>query len=428
MFDEQRVPDGLPFLLDDDFTVGNCARINIYLSEAARQHAIEILTLRNDVVRRLRRLLHFVRAERGSNVCLTETTVDDLTAFKELRRQTISEASWSNEASILRGFFVFAEHAKWVQRDPFPTWGIQQKNTLVTHYADDRTPRSLTEEQLRAFLEIGLRADDDPEPPGNAERDYLFGLLLSATGLRRQEGAFLLNCEVPGAAVVGLDQIATITRIGKGNRPRAVLLAGELLRQVDLYRRVEREQAMRASQRRLSRLLAEETLVMVDEVRPGRDPLIVIHGTPRPASLIKNQLRSRLVARRDDGYLDPMTLFVSRFGGPPMMRRWNQVFSDANRRLAQYAPDKRPRLLAETTPHTMRHTFAVRMLAGLMALGRQQADDPYHLLKSPVLAVQQLLGHASPETTYRYLQVADGYDSHVPAVLVALTASLVVGE
>lgn len=75
VFDEQRVPDGLPFLLDDDLTVGNCTRINIYLSEAARQHALEILTLRNDVVGPLRRLLHFVRAQRGSNVCLTEAAM-----------------------------------------------------------------------------------------------------------------------------------------------------------------------------------------------------------------------------------------------------------------------------------------------------------------------------------------------------------------
>lgn len=426
VLDDQRVPDGLPFLLDDDFTVGNCARINTYLSEATRQRAITIRTLRNDVVGPLRRLLQFVRDHRGADVCLTATTVDDLVAYKDHRRQTITEATWANEASILRGFFVFAEKARWIAADPFPVWGIRERNTLVSHYTDDRAPRAITEPELRAFLDIGLRSDEDPEPPANAERDYLYGLVLSATGLRREEGAFLLNCEVPTANAVGLDQVATITRYGKGNRPRAVLLAGELLRQVDLYRRVERERSVAAAQRRLRRQLDNGALVLIDEIQPDRDPTVVVDGTPRPASLLDNDVRRRLITRRDDGYLDPLSLFVSRQGEAPNMRRWNQVFSEANQRLALYAPDRRPRLLADTTPHVLRHSFAVRMLAGLMALGRQQADDPYHHLKAPLLAVQQLLGHASPETTYRYLQVAEGYDSHVPSVLVAMTASLVI--
>lgn len=65
------------------------------------------------------------------------------------------------------------------------------------------------------------------------------------------------------------------------------------------------------------------------------------------------------------------------------------------------------------------------MLASLMALGEQRASDPYHLLTDPLIAVQQLLGHTSPETTYGYVRVASGYQSHVPTALAAMVASLV---
>jgi integrase len=65
----------------------------------------------------------------------------------------------------------------------------------------------------------------------------------------------------------------------------------------------------------------------------------------------------------------------------------------------------------KVTPHVMRHSFAVRMLSALMREGRDRAGNPYHLLANPVLTVMQLLGHASVETTQKYLFQSSGIAS-----------------
>lgn len=420
-FVETGVPTGTPFLLDDDWTVGACTTINAYLIAAGRQRAYASRTLRNDIVGPLRRLLEFVRLRHDFPVELTETTTADLVAYRDHRAATVKPVTWANEVSILSGFFFYAVTAGWMTSDPFPRWGAHRRNTLVGHVHDRRTPRCLTETQLQAFLELGLRADEDPDPPAHAERDYLFGLCLAATGLRREEAAFLLDCELPPAQPSVA--VSEITRYGKGHKPRRVLFPAELLRQVDLYRRVERQAAVASSQRVLRRRLADGELILADIGAAGTDPEVSWNGQRTRASLVGNDDRARLVRRRDDGTLEPLGLFVGRFGTPPAKETWNKVFAAADRRVVRDAPDAGWRMERGTTPHALRHTYAVRMLAALMTLGRERASDPYHLLAHPIIAVQQLLGHASAETTYGYLQVAEGYDSHVPTAVAAMVAS-----
>ena len=67
-------------------------------------------------------------------------------------------------------------------------WGRNQRDTLRSRVAHHRNVKFLTEPQLRAFLNHGLR--------GNAalltassypDRDYAYGLTLVSSGMRRAE-------------------------------------------------------------------------------------------------------------------------------------------------------------------------------------------------------------------------------------------------
>jgi integrase len=133
--------------------------------------------------------------------------------------------------------------------------------------------------------------------------------------------------------------------------------------------------------------------------------------------LLGNADRARAVRVTPDGTIEPLALFTGRGGLPPDVKHWNTVFADARHRVAGAGHPDRPPPHLVVSPHVMRHTFAVRMLSGLMRLGRERAANPYLLLANPVLTIQQLLGHASPDATQRYLFAAERYTEELPAAL-----------
>lgn len=85
------------------------------------------------------------------------------------------------------------------------------------------------------------------------------------------------------------------------------------------------------------------------------------------------------------------------------------------------------------SPHQLRHTFAVHMLAMLIQRRLQEAAAPAgpmdsyrELLGDPLQQVQRLLGHASLATTYVYLDHvasrADTIDAAVEELLALVPA------
>ncbi len=167
---------------------------------------------------------------------------------------------------------------------------------------------------------------------------------------------------------------------------------------------------------------------MVDDLIERRGKLYVAIGSQRiPLVRFTNKDRAKAVRLLDDGTIDPLALFVSRSGLPPGLERWNQLFADARERVRHSGHRDQPPRHVHVTPHTMRHSYAVRMLAALMKEGRQRAGDAYLLLANPVLTVKELLGHASVQTTMHYLHAAGTWTEDVPAAL-AGTAADVVGH
>jgi len=427
--DRHDVPDGLPFIIDDDGSLNGCDRLNTYLLTAWRQRAYDLDSLRSFHAYHLTRLLRFVRARRrGELVDLTAATTEDLTAYRDARQAEVQDTTLATEFGCFSSFFYFVTQVGWMEKDPIPRWGRNNRNTLISHKRRERRARFLKAAQTRHFLEVGLRGDgcDPASAPGYPERDYVYGLLLATTGLRREECAFLLDAEVPVPETMGSESIHVFDRLGKKQVVRSIYITAQVARATDLYRRTERHRVVQAAQRGLRAKIRDGSLLVVDDLIERRGNWYVATGSQRiPLVRFTNKDRAKAVRVRDDGTIDPLALFVSRSGLPPGLERWNQLFADARDRVRHSGHPEQPPRHVHVTPHTMRHSYAVRMLAALMKEGRSRAGDPYLLLANPVLTVKELLGHASVQTTMHYLHAAETWTEDVPSVLATTTAELV---
>lgn len=116
--DRHDIPDGLPFIIDEDGSLTGCDRLNTYLHTAWRQRAYDLDSLRGFHAYHLARLLRFVRARRfGELVDLTATTTDDLTAYRDARRQEVQDTTLATELGCFASFFYFAAQVGWIDRD-----------------------------------------------------------------------------------------------------------------------------------------------------------------------------------------------------------------------------------------------------------------------------------------------------------------------
>ncbi|GAA1621736.1 tyrosine-type recombinase/integrase [Georgenia ruanii] len=445
LLDRLELPDGFPFLIEDDGQLATVWATNQYLLAAWSQGAYTLKSLARFHSYHLWRLLRFLRARRAHQrareaalpveewlathpeprVDLTDATAEDLVAYRDARRAEVRASSWNTELASVSGFYDWALAAHLIERSPIPRWGQRRRNTLAARERLVREPRFLTETQLRLFLERGLRCDGDPTPTANRERDYTYGLTLATMGLRREEAALLLDCEIPRTPDMPTAGVWPFTLVGKGSRPRTVFVTDTLADATDLYRRVERDKAVAAAQPRLRRLREERRLLLCDAIEHDADgkPVIKI-GTRRiRAELLSDAQRKTAALITDRGTIEPLALFTSRLGTPVDLRRWNAVFDESRRRVHHLNNPDRPPQHLTVTPHVFRHTYAVRMLSALMRLGRRTAEDPYLLLANPVLTVMELLGHADVETTQKYLYAADRYTDELPEALRHISAA-----
>ena len=124
--------------------------------------------------------------------------------------------------------------------------------------------------------------------------------------------------------------------------------------------------------------------LLIRNTKFGKSRMVVLHPTTRDA--LNRYLRVRRREKNPDAHL-----FVIATGGPPSGSLARLVF----RKLTEQTRIREPGAARGPTPHSLRHSFAVRSLEN-MAPG---ADPGRHML-----ALATYLGHADASHTYWYLE------------------------
>jgi site-specific recombinase XerD len=399
--------------------------------------------------------VRFLEEARGMN--LWAATRTDVAAFHRARRRNdagsrISAASWNRSVAAMEKLYKWAETEGLISASPFThrdVWRranaggrgrIVARNDAFERGAKRSDVRFVSLEDYRRFRDVGLRglAPDGMERSGardrNGLRNALFAELLVVTGLRLEEASSLLASEVCALRrtsspdrQIWFDLPAGLT---KGDRGRAILMPSRLLEQLRVYITVERAHAVDKFKTRAG-WRAMERPIFIRCPAPGARSLALRDGGAVPLEAITPEERGRLIICRLDGEpIEPAALWVTEVGQPVRPNSWEVAFARASRRCAANG------FTINVSPHQLRHTFAVHMLAMLIQhqlrgassmTSRGPAEGYRRLLGDPLQQVQRLLGHVSLATTSVYLDHivtrADTVDTAVEELLALLPSA-----
>jgi site-specific recombinase XerD len=385
---------------------------------------------------------------------LWQATRADVDAYHRARRDDdaahrISAASWNRAVAALDKLYRWAVDEGLVAQSPFayrdvwrrlPSGGraaVVTRNQAYERAAKRADVKFVTIEDYRCFRDVGLRglATDGAERPGardrNGARNALFADLLIATGLRLEEASSLLAFEVAEAIRVsasGERQVAfrLPAALTKGDKGRTIRIPASLLARLRSYLEVERSMAVEKFKARgkATRMFASLHCTF----NGGKIEVATDIGlAPLRLDVITPDERRRLLIGSADGTsVEPAALWLSEIGLPIAPNSWEAVFARASRR-CQVAG-----LAFNVSPHQLRHSFAVHMLALLIRqrFGEAREDQDIsgasyrRLLGDPLQQVQRLLGHASLATTYIYLDHLSGCQDTVDAAVDELLSGI----
>lgn len=396
--------------------------------------------------------VRFLQQARGKHVWSADC--NDVAAYHRARRREdaagrISAASWNRAVAALEKLYRWAEREGLITASPFThrqVWQrgqgarrvrVTNRNDAYERAAKRSDVRFVSLEDYRFFRDVGLRGLmlDGAERPGardrNGLRNALFAELLVTTGLRLEEASFVLAFELAALSLrSSRDRQAWFElppALTKGDRGRSVLLPRRFVQQIEAYFHAERGHALTKFRAREGwRAIARPIFIH----RPTAD---AINLKGRDGRMIRLQAltpdeRGRLILCGDDGApAEPAALWLTEIGQPVQPNSWEVIFARAGHRCTEAG---RP---LQISPHQLRHTFAVHMLAMLIqhrlrdvsAARSEPAMEGYRrVLGDPLQQVQHLLGHASLATTYIYLDHiatrADTVDAAVEELLALL--------
>ncbi|MBW9089738.1 site-specific integrase [Rhizobium wenxiniae] len=383
-----------------------------------------------------------------------EAARTDVEAFHRIRRRSepgsrISAASWNRSIAAIDKLYEWGVREGLLRSSPFSHREIWRRNRrrgqgkivarddAFERPANQTTIRFVTLEDFRQFRDVGLRGltADGSERPGardrNGLRNALFAEMLVVTGLRLEEASFLLAFEFDALpAANGSRRQAWLNLpagLTKGERGRAILIPDGLLQRLRAYIRVERAHAVTKFKARQGWSLVERP-IHVRRPTVGSRNLLLADGRVVPLEVFSPEERERLViCEADNSPIEPAVLWLTEVGQPVRPNSWEVAFARACQRC------QANRFPIDISPHQLRHTFAVHMLA--MLIQRQLEGGPStssagsaegyrRILGDPLQQVQRLLGHASLETTSLYLDHiatrADTVDTAVAELLALL--------
>jgi site-specific recombinase XerD len=396
--------------------------------------------------------VRFLDEARGKTVW--QATRHDVDAYHRARRHDdaanrISAASWNRAVAALDKLYRWAAEEGLVPQSPFTYRDVWRRmpsggrTTIVTrNQAYERGARRgdvkfITIADYRRFREVGLQglAVDGNERPGardrNGSRNALFADVLITTGLRLEEASSLLAIEIEDAirASTGEKQVALRlpAALTKGDKGRTIRMPASLLARLHSYLEVERAVAVdkfkaRGGSKRMP-------AAIVAGINGGRIEIPSKDGRRWPLRLetVTPDERRQLVLCDASGMvIEPAALWLSEIGLPIAPNSWEVVFTRASRRCQDAG------LAFDVSPHQLRHSFAVHMLALLIRQRFREASSNDDLsgaayrrmLGDPLQQVQRLLGHASLATTYIYLDHLAGCQDTVDAAVEELLSGI----
>lgn len=420
VLDTEAVPDGMPFVLDGDGSY--CWELNRFFRELPglsvhsraswRAYALDVVTWGRFLAQR-------------RNKGIWDASKEDVVAFHRVRRivdptASVSKATWNRSVAALDKLYRWALAEGLVAELPFTyRWALVLADTPLRievnrsreAHSSGASVRFVSLPDYCAFRDVGLRGrlpDGSPDPSSrirNGERNATFAELCVTTGARLTEAASLVVPELTAPDDKGRTSRVTLAEaVAKRQRSRDLRVPARVIRSIGSYRRIERSTAV-ATARHHGRYRTGGWAVLSKADRRGG---VEAGGVRWRWATTGAEHRSKLLLDRAEGP-EPAWLWLTSTGLPLKPESWESIFERACQRCAHYGMD------LDVHPHTLRHTYAVHLLAELV---RHQLDearapaDPFgaayrRMLGDPLRRVQGLLGHASIRSTYVYLDSVD---------------------
>jgi site-specific recombinase XerD len=390
----------------------------------------------------VRRFVHFLES-RGRD--LLDATESDFQAYRLLRTQVqdkpVGDATWGKEAQLLNQLYRWlVEHGHLRHRPLRMT--PKGRNPLAPRLQRGMDIRHMTLAQYRYFRDVGLggQLPDSQASDGFRGRAPLRNRaaadLALATGMRPEEWSTVLLPELSvGRRRSGESVEFPVQACAKYGKYREIYVPNGALDAVDNFLLLERPELVAASAKPLARRRRE--LFLVDDVDHEAGKLRgVLDGRRRTftISAMGPDLRRITMQESDDG-VEPLAVFVGHGGQMLGPSSWYRIRCDAWKRMRSHADDPGSPMMPRRRWrwHDTRHTFALQLLSYLErqmdgdqpdAVARRRRHLAYlggHIKHNPLLIVSRRLGHASPATTYAYLEYTDDPMNAVDGAFAAWT-------
>ncbi|MFJ4731465.1 hypothetical protein ACIP6V_03910 [Streptomyces sp. NPDC088770] len=354
----------------------------------------------------------------------------DLVSYRGYRTQRqkkpVGASVWSRESFVLDDFYGFLVDRKILTHRPVRL-AARGRNALAPRVRSGMDIRHLTFEQYRYLRDVGLGG----QLP-NAEVDLAFrgwsplrgragSDMALGTGARWREWSTVLLPEIglwpgmPGGAAEYVVQACA-----KYGKARPIYVPEDAVESAGLFCLLERPDIVRRAARGLERKARELFVVGEVDVAGGR-VRGVLDGIVREFEMAAMDAKLRRITVYEGEFgLEALSLFICRGGLMPGADAWKGYRHRAWTRMNELADGTTPHLPARRWRwHDLRHTYALQMLTYLEnsmdgpepdQQARRRRHRSYltgHIRHNPLLIVSRRLGHASPETTYQYLQYTD---------------------
>lgn len=357
---------------------------------------------------------------------------EDVDDYESWRRRSednprrIGGSKWARELAAFKLLYGWAAAVGHIDRSPVLTHAMRRRDGTVVEVANNRPKdvrasnvKWLTPRTFRLWRDIGLRGYTAAGLPQagwrgrNDGRNAAFADLLFDSGLRLREAGCLLTLEVPHALSGQVYYEGTVAAAIAKRRERMFYMSAAALAGVTAYMATTRRAAIRRAQRqgRYDRMPGVRVVTGISQgkdCRVGWEDRLGRRGE-EAIRLIGERGRRLLFIKGSSG-LEPLALWLTEGGMPMDYRSWEAVFRSANQRCAQSGKP------IVATPHTCRHSFALKMLVTLhraldrrFGLSREERTDLRKVYGDAFALVKDLLGHRSELTTRQtYLEPLNG--------------------